>query len=742
MGSGTPVSVTQLPAAAHWRRPHRRRALALLALLVAVLPAAACGDGAESPPAGAAAGAGDQLHAGPNLLLITLDTLRADHLGAYGYRDIETPRLDRLAAEGVRFAQVATTVPTTLPAHSSILTGELPMRHGVRNNGTFQLGDDALTIAEVMRGAGYDTAGFVAAFVLDKRFGTAQGFDQYTDFGQQAGDMEGAPALKIQRRAGEVVGEAVSWLAERNGPFFAWVHLYDPHSPYDAPEPFGSRYAERPYDGEIAYTDSAVGTLLDGLAAAGHGDDTLVVVLADHGEGLGDHGETWHTYFVYDSTVHVPMILWAPGALPGGVVVQGEASVIDVLPTALALLGVGDPAASDRDGTDLRPLIAQPDARGRASYAESMIPMLNFGWSELRALRADGWKYIEAPREELYDLADDPGELHNLLADEPDRAERLRAELQRLVGDDDPSAFAFGAQPVDPATIERLRALGYLAGGAAPDQRDVDPKDKVAVYEAFNDGIDRVNELLQQERWSDAEQELFALDEVLPDHFLVQYNLGKVSLEQGDAATALQFLQRALDLNPTYSLTYTELAKAYEAEGELDRAVDLLSEAMQAYPDVFSFPLQLGDLQLRRGRPADALMAYAAARRLIPDHPGLLGRMAGLYLQQGQPAAAGEILQQLVVLTPEDARAWGNLGMVLGGQERFEEAEEAFRRAIALSPREAPLYYNLGLVLLRRGEREQARSAFEQALDVDPRFQPARDQLARIGSGGSRSPQR
>jgi arylsulfatase A-like enzyme/Tfp pilus assembly protein PilF len=736
MGSGILVSVAHTPAAAHWRRPHGGRAAVVLALLAAVLPLAACGGGAEGPtPGPAAEGAGDELHAGPNLLLITLDTLRADHLGVYGYPDVETPRLDRLASEGVRFAQVATTVPTTLPAHSSILTGELPMRHGVRNNGTFQLGDDALTLAEVLRGAGYDTAGFVAAFVLDKRFGVAQGFDRYTDFGHDTGDLQGAPALKIQRRGGEVVDEAVSWLAQRSGPFFAWVHLYDPHSPYDAPEPFGSRYAERPYDGEIAYTDSVVGRLLDGLDAAGHGDDTVVVVLADHGEGLGDHGETWHTYFVYDSTVHVPMILWAPGALPAGVVVQGETSVIDVLPTALALLGVGDPAAADRDGTDLRAQIAQPDARGRASYAESMIPMLNFGWGELRALREQGWKYIEAPRAELYDLSADPGELHNLLADEPERAERMRTELQRLVGDDDPSAFAFGAQPVDPSTIERLRALGYLAGGAAPDQRDIDPKDKVAVYEAFNDGIDRVNELLQQERWSDAEQELFALDELLPDHFLVLYNLGKVKLEQGDAATALQFLQRALELNPTYSLTYTELARTYEAEGEVDRAADLLSEAMRAYPDVFSFPLQLGDLQLRRGRPADALMAYSAARRLIPDHPGLLGRMAGLYLQQGQPDAAGEILQELVVLTPEDARAWGNLGMVLGGQERFEEAEEAFRRAIALSPREAPLYYNLGLVLLRRGEREQARGAFEQALEVDPRFQPARDQLARIGIG-------
>lgn len=704
------------------------------ALLLA--PAAGCGGETTTPQRGEASVSspdGSELRAGPNLLLVTLDTLRADHLGAYGYEHIETPHLDRLAGEGVRFEQVATTVPTTLPAHASILTGQLPMRHGVRNNGTFRLEDDALTLAEVLRDSGYSTAGFVAAFVLDARFGIAQGFDLYTDFGEQEAGVVGTPSLKIQRRADEVVGEAVAWLQTRQGPFFGWVHLYDPHTPYDAPEPYGSRYADRPYDGEIAYTDNAVGNLLAALEATGHADDTLVVVVGDHGEGLGDHGEEWHTYFVYDSTVRVPLILWAGEALPAGRVVSGDASVIDILTTCLTLLGIDDPDAAARDGLDLRRLIAQPDAPGETAYIESLVPMLNFGWSELRALRGGGWKYIQAPRPELYDLANDPGETHNLLADEPQRAETMRAELESVIGTDDPSVFAAGALPVDPATLERLRSLGYLSGGATPDQLDTDPKDMVGVYEAFNDGIDAVNELVLESRWNEAAEELYELDAVLPDHFLVQYHLGRVTLEQGDAATALQYLQKSLDLNPTYSLTFIELAKAYEAAGSPDRAVELLGEAMQAYPEVFTFPLQLGDLELRQGHPADALMAYGAARRLIPEHAGLLGRMAGLYLQQGQPAAAGEILQQLVRLTPDDARAWGNLGMVLGGQERLEEAEQAFRRAVALAPDQAPLHFNLGLVLLRGNQRDDARRAFERALEIDPAFEPARQQLARLG---------
>ncbi len=713
-------------------------AVALLTACGAMLGIVGCAADSVTPSqeSSATGPSGSDLSAGPNLLLVTLDTLRADRLGAYGYEPIETPHLDRLARQGVLFDQAATTVPTTLPAHASILTGQLPTRHGVRNNGTFRLEGDALTLAEVLRDEGYATAAFIAAFVLDARFGTAQGFDAYTDFSEEESEVVATPFLKIQRRADEVVAEAVDWLQDRQGPFFGWVHLYDPHTPYDAPEPFGSRYADRPYDGEVAYTDNAVGTLLAGLEAAGHGSDTLVVVVGDHGEGLGDHGEEWHTYFVYDSTVRVPLIVWAGTSLPQGTVVRGDVSVVDLLVTILALLGVDDPAAGTRDGHDLRPLIAQPEAAGRAAYAESLVPLLNFGWGELRALRHDGWKYIEAPRPELYDLTNDPGETRNLAAAEPDRSDAMRDELEAIVGDDDPSSYAAGALPVDPSTLERLRALGYLAGGSAPDQRDVDPKDMVEVYEAFNDGIEAVNDLVAESRWREAEEELYGLDEVLPDHFLVQYHLGKVTLAQGDAATALQYLQKALDLNPTYSLTFIEMAKAYEAAGSPQRAVEILAEAMSAYPDVFTFPLQLGDLHLRQGRPADALMAYAAARRLIPEHAGLLSRMAGLYLQQGQPEAAGEILQQLVRLTPDDARAWGNLGMVMGGQERFDEAEAAFRRAIALAPEQAPLHFNLGLVLIRRGERDGARRAFERALELDPGFSPAREQLALLGGRG------
>jgi arylsulfatase A-like enzyme/tetratricopeptide (TPR) repeat protein len=685
----------------------------------------------ESPTEESAA-----LEAGPNLILVTLDTLRADHLGAYGYGPIETPEIDRFASEGVRFEEVASPVPITLPAHTSILTGQIPPHHGVRNNGTFRLDESAVTLAEVLSEAGYATGGFIGAFVLDSRFGTAQGFDAYTDFREAEAESAATPILEIERRGEDVVEEATAWMRIQSRPFFAWIHLYDPHSPYEPPEPFAGRYPGRPYDGEIAYTDHVLGQLRRQIEQMGNGDDTLVVILADHGEGLGEHGETWHTYFVYDSTVKVPLILWAPGSLPAGIVVQGQASLVDVLPTSLSLLGIADPAAEARDGVDLRPMIVDPVAVGHPAYTESLVPFLNFGWSELRGLRAAGWKYISAPRPELYDLRDDPGETESLLESEPRRGAELRAALDTIASGDDVQAVASGQQGTDPATLERLRSLGYVGGGGTvPDLRHVDPKDKIAVYEAFNDAIDAVVELELQERWTEAERKLIGADNVAPNHFFVRFHLGKVALAQGQVDRAIEILEGALELNPSYSLSFVELARAYEAAGEVERAADLLREAMRAYPDVFTFPLELGGLLERQQRNREALEAYRAARRLLPENTRVLSRMAFLSLAEGEPEVALELLETAADMAPEDPLVWGNLGTVLGGLGRLGEAEEAFRRGLDLAPDQARLHFNLGLVLMRQNRPEEAAEALRRTLEIDPGFEDARTLLARISAG-------
>jgi len=636
---------------------------------------------------------------GYNLLLVTLDTLRADHLGAYGYDGVETPAIDRLAAEGVRFERVTTTVPVTLPAHASIMTGQNPFAHGVRNNASFFLRDEATTLAESLRAAGYATGGFIGAVVLDAQFGIGQGFDVYPGLDAEQGteaDLGG------ERRGGAVVDQAIDWMQVQSEPFFAWVHMYDPHDPYDAPEPYGSRFADRPYDGEVAYVDAMVGRLRAALEASGRADNTLIVVTSDHGEGLGDHGEQGHSYFIYDSTVRVPLIFWTPGAIPEGVVVEGEASVIDIMPTILSLLAIdaSDPgdasataeagaasrvAAAAPDGVDLSDRFADPGTAGSIAYAESLIPYLDFGWSELRALVDGHYKYIEAPEPELYDLAADPGETDNLVDVEVDRAERMSAALGELVAGDDVTEAA--GQVIDPDSIERLRSLGYLGGGGgARDRRDIDPKDMIEVYETFVDGLVESIDAIADDRFGDANEILAVLDELIPDQYIVYYYFGQLAQAAGDLATAVQVLERALELEPTYLPTYTELANVLHASGNTAGAQELIAEAVLLFPGNFSLRLLSGALYHDAGQLARALVAYREAERLRPDHPGLLDRFGHLYLLQRQPSEAAAVLQRLTQVSPDDAAAWAQLAFALAQTGDADGAQRAIRQALALDP--------------------------------------------------------
>lgn len=688
-----------------------------------------------SAPSGAAIAAAEALRAGPNLLIVTLDTVRADHLGAYGYGDAETPVLDDLAATGIRFDHVASTAPITLVAHGSIMTGQIPPHHGLRDNGNFLADDGVATLAQVLKGSGYATGGFVGSFVLDGRFGIARGFDAYTDFRALESDAETELLLNVQRRADAVVDEAIAWLDDQPGPFFAWVHLYDPHTPYEPPEPFASRHRGRPYDGEIAYTDEQLGRLLRYLDESGRARDTLLVVTADHGEGLGDHGETWHAFFVYDSTIRVPLIVRGEG-LPSGLVIDGQASLVDLLPTALALLGIEDPDRSGRDGQDLRALIVDPAAAGPAAYAESFVPFLNFGWSELRALHAGGYKYVAAPRPELYDLRADPGEEDDLAGRDPDRVAAMGALLDAMVAGDDALAVAAGRVSADPETLERLRGLGYLGGSARPvtSDRDVDPKDKIEAYESFTRGFEAATEAVRVGRWEMAEAQLRELDRIAPDQFIIQHYLGRTALGRGDAATAIEFLERSIALNPSYySPTYVELAKAYQGAGQPQRAMELLEEAVAAYPDNFALRFNLGYHLQAAGRLDEALASYRRAAELVPDHPQLLNNIASVHLARGEPEEALAAMRQALELNPDDGRTWGNVGMVLGGSGQFEEAEEAFRRAVELLPSEASLHFNLGLALMRQGKNADAIAALRRALEIDPGMVPARQALQALG---------
>jgi len=599
-------------------------------------------------------------------------------------------------------------------------------------------------LAEVLGGAGYATGAFVGSFVLDKRFGLARGFDAYTEFRGLDPDADLELLLNVERRGDEVIDDAIAWLGGRSDPFFAWVHLFDPHTPYEPPEPFASRHPGRPYDGEIAYTDRQLGRLLGYLDESGRAADTLLIVTADHGEGLGDHEEKWHAFFVYDSTIRVPLIVRGEG-LPSGLVVEGQASLADLLPTALALLGVEDPERASRDGHDLRPLIVEPAAAGGAAYAESFVPLFNFGWSELRALRAGGYKYISAPRPELYDLRADPGELHDLAEREPDRAATMAAALDAMVVGDDPAEVAEGRAAADPETVERLRSLGYLSGSVRPatGARDVDPKDMIGAYESFVEGFEEATEAVRAGRWEAAERQLRELDRAVPDQFLIQHYLGRVALGRGDPAAAIELLEESLALSPSfYAPTFVELARAYGQGGQPQRAIELLEEAVAIYPNNFAVRFNLGYHLQVAGRLDEALATYRRANELVPRYPQVLSGLASIHLARGEPDEALAAMREVIEVRPDDGRAWGNVGMILGGTGRFAEAEQAFRQAIELLPDEAPLHFNLGLALMRQAKNAEAIAALRRALELDPDMEPARQALRALGGAVSAGAQR
>lgn len=569
---------------------------------------------------GAILGVAPGAAAGLNVLVVTLDTTRADHLGCYGYAKAATPVLDKLAAGGVRFAEVATVAPETLPAHATLFTGLLPPRHGVRVNGENRLESRHVTLAEVARARGYETAAFVSAFVLDARFGLDQGFDLYDDKVAAAQGAAFASGIN-ERTADRTTDAALGWLGrrDRKRPFLAWVHYFDPHFPYAPPDPFAERFAGSPYDGEVAFVDSQLGRLLQGLDGLGLREKTLVVVVGDHGEALGDHGERTHSVLLYRSTTRVPLILSNPRLLPRPSVVEGTiVSIADVAPTLLDLMGVEEPPA--RDGMSL--IATKPDPR-RTAYLETMVPYVDFGWAPLFGLRSLRDSYVLAPRSECYDLRSDPGEQSNLFdpragrrgacADQAQQLERLLARLPAY----EPAVA--GARPLDAETRERLQALGYLGGAGAGISRGplADPKDMIDVAMLVADA----NALLAAGRAAEALEVARRASARSPHDRTVLHTLAKIDLRLGRIADAEAALRAFRAIQPKADDSIL-LAQILILDGRLEEAGRLLDEAEGLDPLHGGVHIARGDLLARLGRTEEARASYERARKVDPYRAG------------------------------------------------------------------------------------------------------------------------
>jgi arylsulfatase A-like enzyme len=574
-----------------------------------------------------------------SLLVITIDTTRADHLGAYGYTAARTPTIDLLAAEGTLYERAYSVTAETLPSHSSIFSGLYPPSHAVRLNLSFKLSDEVTTLAEVLQGSGYFTAAITAASVLEGRFGLDQGFDIY-----EGPEIDERRPGRLTEFSAEVVTTKVLGLANehRDERFFLWAHYYDPHSPFEPRYPFEAPEGAQPesvelYDLEIAYTDYWIGRLLEGLEAHVGLDDTLVVFTADHGESLGDHGESYHTLFIYDSTVHVPLILSGPG-IPRGQRVTEVVSSVDLFATVLALLGVEAPASNSRLLPGL-PVSPESAAADRVAYSDSMTPPLRYGWHSLEAVRTGDWLYIRAPDQELYRFdGRDPGQAVNLFQVEEDAAAQMQETL----------AATKGAMPsvVDDQMAERstseaerqaLEALGYIEGGAAnapaEESGALDPKDMVEVEEA----IQLARLASHMGRLGTAEELLSWATTADPENFTVWMQLGKTRLAAGDLEGSLEALYRSLEIQPDSWEIQVQVAAAEERRGNLGAAEAMLDRALATSP----FPVEVW-------------------RTLV-----------NLRLQRGDREAAAEALREILDLEPENQRARKTLeAMIAGNVER------------------------------------------------------------------------
>lgn len=698
-----------------------------LALLAAILPISGCAEPTEraaakdgAVPEAAPRNASD---AGPaNLVLITLDTTGADELGSYGHEEASTPNLDRIAEEGLRVERSVAVTPITLPSHASILTGLYPPRHGVRDNSDFRLPPDALTLAEHLEEQGYSTAAVVAAYVLSSDFGIGQGFDRYDEprsdrlITPQAKELEHRPIL--QRPAAEVTDQALEFLDSGLGePFFLWAHYYDPHAEYEPPEPFASRFADRPYDGEIAYMDREIGRLVADLRRRGLLDDTLLVVTGDHGESLDEHGENTHGLFVYDATQRVPLILRFPPAIPAGLTTDRLVSGVDLAPTILELLGL--PPMDGVEGVSFAPVVRGETMPERpAVYAEAKLPERSYGWSPLLALSDRRHKFIEAPRPELYDLRSDPDELENLADERPQEVAQWRARLAALE-EAWPVPDVAAERPISDAEREHLMSLGYLSSEtevpAGP--KTEDPKDLVHLHNLLRG----VKVLLQRD---EVERATGVLETVLkedPDNPAALTLIGTILSSRDRYDQGIELLKAAVRRSPTLVEAQHNLANALFLGGRLEEAAEAYRRVIELQPFSAEDHYALGNVLFAMQQPGEAIGAYRRALELGAEESAPLHAALGVALAASGDVEGGRAsLRRATEIDPGLTDAWNALGNFAEREGRIADAARFYETALDTDPRHPGALFNNARLAIGTGDLPAAKQHVEALLEHHP----------------------
>lgn len=738
------------------RMNHRIRIATVLAVSGLVLTACS-----RKPDASAVSGK----LSGQNLLLITLDTTRADRLGCYGYKPAATPTLDALAVRGTLFENAFAQVPLTLPSHSSILTGRYPREHGVRDNGRNALGKDFPTLATLAKEHGYQTAAFVASFVLDSRFGLERGFDTYNDDMGNV-NFETQP-LEWQQPANVVTDRALQWLeSSKRGPFFCWIHYYDPHQPYLPPVNF-RQSGVLPYDGEIAFVDTQVKRVTDWLSAAGLAERTLVIVIGDHGEAFGEHGEEGHSENVYHVNVHIPLFFAHPSAVQGGKRVTAVVESVDVFPTILDLFGWKGPA--NLMSRSLAMGLAGRPVESVGAYSESLFLFNAMGWAEQRSITTDRWKYLSSSKPGLFDRQSDPGETKNLIADEPRTAARLLEVLKDRYDAMTPGQAAVAQ--LDPEALSAIRGLGY-AGGATQFTDEFlttglpDPKDMQDVLVQFK----AANALLEKhDRPEDVALVIPLAQHMVersPNSHILHRTLGTCYLRAKQPADALESLKTAIDLDPGQTAALALRGDALAELKRYDEAIEHYRAALKVDPNSVGLLVGMGNVLYGAGRIEEAVENYKKALELFPTHVPTHNHLAIALTALGKVEEANVHYREAVKLRPENPEFHYNLGLGLINAKQYSEAaaqlqeavrlkpnhrdallklgmaqlaleavpaaKEAFTQAAAIPESAAEACYQLGVILAKDGNLQEAVEMYEKAVAAKPSYTPSILELSQI----------
>ncbi|MFC2164406.1 sulfatase-like hydrolase/transferase [Acidobacteriota bacterium] len=671
-----------------------------------------------------------------NIVLFTIDTLRADHLECYGYGGVKTPQINQLASEGVLFEHNIVQTPLTLPSHSSIFTGTYPLYHGIRDNGGFYLDESQITLAESLKEEGYTTGAFVAAFVLDSRWQLDQGFDHYFD-NFDLTKYKKVSLDAVQRRGDEVLEETYRWLGEnQQQKFFAWIHLYDPHTPYDPPEPYKTEYGGRPYglyDGEIAYVDQLMGEFRKYMEENGLWENTLIIFTSDHGESLGEHKENAHGFFIYDSAVRVPLIIRFPQAKLSGQRIINQVRSVDIMPTILNLVGgavpdsvQGESLLSILDGSEKEDV--------RLAYSETYWPNYHYGWSELKSIRKGQHKFISAPKPELYDVWQDTGELTNLVNARASLGNEMQRELDALVAKYSVEGIdEVKPQKVDQDSLEKLQALGYLGSFRAPSrkagQRLADPKDRIELYNEI-----KVAQFLSSEdKMDEAEQKIKDVLIKDPSVLEARHILGTIYAKQKKYEEAIAEFMKALDVDPEYYEAIFGIALAYKHLGKQDEAIVGFRRLKDIDPHDTKPLLHLGDIYEERGEFDLALSYLKLGTEIDPEAPVFHSKLGAVYLKMNRLDEAEVSIRKALSIERSISlnNAHFNLALLHEARGQFNLAVQEYKREQEASPYNHKPDFNLGLLYVKSKDNEGAIAEFKSCLEKNEEFADAHVFLAK-----------